>query len=505
MTISPRPTSGTVAGAGLNCGTVSTACEVTMPGPMPLGLQAAPDTGYTFAGWTGDCAGTNPAIYVQLAGPRTCGAIFVPVGTVYQLNVSPTPTGGTVSGGGLACGTGGATCQVTYANLITVTLIATPASGYTFTTWGGACTGTSTSTTIQVDGVKTCSATFTAAPIYQLTVSPTPTGGTVSGSGLSCGTGGGTCQVSFGAPTAVTLTATPATGYTFTNWGGACTGTTASTTIQVDGIKTCSATFTARPVDGPPYTLTITPPTGGNVQGAGLNCGTGGTACSVTMPAPMTLGITATASTGYTFAGWTGDCTGTTSDLWVALNGPRTCGATFTSSSTPTYRLTISPIPTGGTVTGNGLTCGADGTACQVTFGSATTATLTATPASGYSFTGWGGACSGTSRSASVLVDGPKTCSATFTSTSGPPYTLTITPPTGGKIQGAGLNCGAGGTACSVTMPAPMTLGIFATPSTGYTFTNWTGDCTGTTSGLWVALNGPRTCGAVFTPIGGGN
>ena len=87
--------------------------------------------------------------------------------------------------------------------------------------------------------------------------------------------------------------------------------------------------------------------------------------------------------------------------------------------------------------------------------------------------------------------------------TSGPPYTLTFTPPTGGNVQGAGINCGAGGTACSVTMPAAMTLGLQATASAGYTFTMWTGDCTGTTAGLWLALGGPRSCGVMFTPVGG--
>jgi uncharacterized repeat protein (TIGR02543 family) len=88
----------------------------------------------------------------------------------------------------------------------------------------------------------------------------------------------------------------------------------------------------ATPADGPPYTLTIMMPTGGKVEGAGINCGAGGTACSVTMPASMTLGISATPSAGYTFSGWTGDCAGTNPSLWVALDGARTCGATFTPS-----------------------------------------------------------------------------------------------------------------------------------------------------------------------------
>jgi uncharacterized repeat protein (TIGR02543 family) len=229
------------------------------------------------------------------------------------------------------------------------------------------------------------------------------------------------------------------------------------------------------------------------------------------MPASMTLGIGATASAGYTFSGWTGDCAGVNPTLWVALNGPRTCGATFTPAGGggAAYPLTISPAPTGGTVTGNGLTCGAGGAACAVTLSSGTVASLTAAPASGYVFTGWGGACSGTNAATTVLVDAARTCSATFTASgggpvNGPPYTLTVTSPTGGSIQGAGINCGAGGTACSVTMPAAMTLGISATPSAGYAFTAWTGDCTGTAPSQWVALNGPRTCGATFTATGGG-
>ena len=141
--------------------------------------------------------------------------------------------------------------------------------------------------------------------------------------------------------------------------------------------------------------------------------------------------------------------------------------------------------------------------------GSGTTATLTAAPASGYTFTSWGGACSGTSTTTAVQVDAAKSCSATFTATSGglptgPPYTLTITPPTGGTVTGAGMSCGAGGTACAVTMPAPMTIGIEATAIAGYTFTGWSGDCSGTASGLWVNLQGARTCTATFAPTGGG-
>ena len=507
MTISPKPTGGTITGAGLNCGTGGNQCAVTMPASMGLGMVATPDPGYTFAAWTGDCTSFSATITVQLAGPRTCSASFTPTGTTYQLNVSPAPTGGTVTGGGLNCGGGGVACQVTFGSATGVALTATPAAGYAFAGWGGSCTGTNTNTTVLVDGVRTCTAAFTATPTYQLNLSPVPTGGTVTGGGIACGTGGSACQATYGSSTSVTLIAAPDSGYTFTGWGGSCAGTSTSTTVLVNAVRTCAATFTTGPVNGPPYTMTISPkPTGGTVAGAGLNCGTAGNLCSVTMPASMGLGLQATPDSGYTFTGWTGYCTGTNPSLTVMLSGPRTCGATFTPVGGTTYQLTVSPAPTGGTVTGGGLTCGTSGTTCQVTFGSATPVTLTATPASTYTFTGWGGSCSGTSTTTTVQVDAVKTCSATFTTgpVNGPPYTMTVSPkPAGGTVTGAGLNCGVSGSQCSVTMPAAMSLGIQATPASGYTFAGWTGDCTGTNPSLTVMLSGPRTCGATFNPVGG--
>jgi uncharacterized repeat protein (TIGR02543 family) len=48
-----------------------------------------------------------------------------------------------------------------------------------------------------------------------------------------------------------------------------------------------------------------------------------------------------------------------------------------------------------------------------------------------------------------------------------------------------------------------MTIGIEAGAIAGYTFTGWSGDCTGTTAGVWVNLQGPRTCTATFTPTAG--
>ena len=62
--------------------------------------------------------------------------------------------------------------------------------------------------------------------------------------------------------------------------------------------------------------------------------------------------------------------------------------------------------------------------------------------------------------------------------------------------DGGGIRCGAGGTASSVTMPVALTVGIEATASSGYTFTGWSGDCSGTAASISVNLQGPRTCAA---------
>jgi phospholipase C len=79
---------------------------------------------------------------------------------------------------------------------------------------------------------------------YQLTVTaPAASTGTVTSSptGINCP---GTCAGSFSSGTNVTLTATPAANYTFSGWGGACSGT-ASCVVDMTAAESVNATFTA--------------------------------------------------------------------------------------------------------------------------------------------------------------------------------------------------------------------------------------------------------------------
>lgn len=81
-----------------------------------------------------------------------------------------------------------------------------------------------------------------------------------------------------------------------------------------------------------------------------------------------------------------------------------------------TFALTVTKAGTGsGTVTSlpAGINCGA---ACSASFDQGTSVTLTATPATGSTFAGWGGACTGTG-TCNVIMDSNKTATATFNTT----------------------------------------------------------------------------------------
>lgn len=84
--------------------------------------------------------------------------------------------------------------------------------------------------------VASYSLTVQARPL--LTVQ-SPTGGTVSGGGISCPS---TCSVTADPGKSITLTAEAGTGFEFVGWGGACSGTGACT-VTMDKSKTVNAGF----------------------------------------------------------------------------------------------------------------------------------------------------------------------------------------------------------------------------------------------------------------------
>jgi uncharacterized repeat protein (TIGR02543 family) len=144
-------------------------------------------------------------------------------------NISP-------SGGGSVTRSPNAT---TYASGTVVTLTATPAAGYNFTGWSGDVTGTSTSITVTMTANRTVTANFTnsTGTTYTLTTTANPSaGGTITRSPNA---------TTYAAGTVVTLTATPASGYTFSSWSGGASGTSATTTVTMNANTSVTANFTS--------------------------------------------------------------------------------------------------------------------------------------------------------------------------------------------------------------------------------------------------------------------
>lgn len=317
-------------------------------------------------------------------------------------------------------------------------------------------------------------------PALTVTLAGTGSGSvTSSPAGISCPT---TCSANFlKVGTAVTLTATPAAGSRFVGWGGACSGA-GSCVVTMNQAESVTATFTLI------FPLSVTITGSGTVTSnpAGINCPT---TCSTTFDSGTTVSLTATPSSGWTFAGWGGACTGTGTCV-VTMNAAVTITATFTQ----VFALSVS-VAGGGTVTSSpgGINC--PGT-CTANFNGGTMVTLTATPASGTSFTGWSGACSGTG-SCIVTMNSAQSVTATFGVVTFP---LTVTVTGSGTVTSspAGISCPP---TCTASFNSGTSVTLSAAAAAGFAFVGWSGGgCSGTGS-CTVVTSGAQSVNATFSPV----
>ena len=200
---------------------------------------------------------------------------------------------GTVNDGNIICGSDRIACLENYERGAVVTLSAISADPVAiFTGWSGACSG-----------IGTCQITMSSDQSVTATFSIR----------------------------AVTLTAEADPGSIFAGWSGACSG--ARTCQATSPEQSVTANFVKLPF------LQVNKRGAGTVTGVAtsitgqqINCGS---ICSATYAQVGEEILSATPDSGYTFAGWSGDCTGTgTCNLTMDMDGGKSVTATFNSTCT---------------------------------------------------------------------------------------------------------------------------------------------------------------------------
>jgi uncharacterized repeat protein (TIGR02543 family) len=411
---------------------------------LSVQLTATPASGWVFSGWSGGLSGTaNPATVI-IDESKTVTATFTQNTYSLTVNVSPS-AGGTVT----------RSSNGPYHLNDVVTLTEAPSSGYTFSYWSGDGTGTGATRTVTMNGNKAVTATFTQIT-YTLTISTSGSGSTSPSTG----------RRSYGSGSQVQVTATPASGWYFSHWhlDGVDAGSSNPTTVTMNSAHTLQAVFTQIT-----YTLTI------SVTGSGSTSPAVG---SHVYSQGSSIQVTASPVAGWSFDHWVldGSSTGSANPYTVTMNSGHTLSAVFTQS---TYTLTVS-------TSGQGSVSKVPS---QATYAYGSSVQLTATPSTGWSFSGWSGGASGTANPLTIVMNDNKAVTATFTQNQ---YTLTV-------------NTSGQGSVAKSPSQATYTYGasvqLTATPAAGWSFAGWSGDLSGSVNPATLTVNGNKAVTATFTQI----
>lgn len=198
--------------------------------------------------------------------------------------------------------------------------------------------------------------------------------------------------------------------YSLQGYGAAGAGSTKPTTAAGATTMSWSATTSSQVVHA---LAAFAPASGGGTTSYALTTAVSGSGSITRNPnassyaSGTSVTLTATPNSGNTFAGWSGDVTGTTNPATITMNANKSVTATFTASSS-TYTLSTS-------VSGSGsISLSPSGGS----YASGTVVTVTATPGSGSSFSGWSGDLSGSTNPTTITMNANKSVGATFTTTS---------------------------------------------------------------------------------------
>jgi len=189
------------------------------------------------------------------------------------------------------------------------------------------------------------------------------------------------------------------------------------------------------------------------------------------------VSLTAIPDNGYRFTGWTGDVPeGQENDnpLMITVDSDKSVTANFIKQ----WTLNLS-AGTGGTT---------DPAPGSYTHDEGIEVSLTAIPDSGYRFSGWSGDASGSSNSITITMDSDKSVTANFIKQ----WTLNLSAGTGGTTDPA---------PGSYTHDEGTEVSLTAIPDSGYKFSGWSGDASGSSNSITITMDSDKSVTANFSAI----
>ena len=307
-------------------------------------LSATPADNHHFVQWNDGITSNPRTVYL---GSDTAFQAQFAWGNLYQVTAySSNNSRGSVTGSG------------TFVQNTVDTLIATPVYGYHFTSWNDG--DTTNPRLLTVTSNVTLTATFQPNQYTLSVFSADSTQGSVSGAG------------SYTYNTNHPISASPSTGYHFTQWNDGVSTNPRSVKVQSDTSFTASFAINV-------YTLSVTTAnaTMGSATANASEYNHGDTAI-----------LTATANYGYHFSSWNdGD---TTNPRHYCMTQNNSLTASFAPNL---YYVATSCDATHGTVSGSGQ------------YSYLSDATITATPATGYHFSTWSDGDNTNPRTLQVVTD----------------------------------------------------------------------------------------------------
>ncbi len=450
-------------------GTYNSGTEIT--------VTAKPATGYVFVNWTegGEVVSADTAYTFTVTGNHDLTANFeiINIITVFISPQEAEDAGCAVSGGG------------TYKDGTTATLTATAVDGWIFTGWTGDTTTTENPLEVTIDSDKSITACFTCTNEISVSVSN-------EASDNGCSVKKETDPENeynriLTAITDNTKSSAVSGEWAFIRWeGDVPAGSEYDNPLVVSilgGDKNITAMFART------YALT----TGVEPQNAYEGgCSVSQSGSSSKQVSSMgngayyegeTATLTATPAEGWIFTGWTGGITSTENPVNVNIESDKEITSNFEQKS---YSLALSISPEDAENAGCSAIQSGNGTYIH-----GEKATLTATPAEGWIFTGWTGGITSTENPVSVNIESDKEITSNFEQKS---YSLALSiSPEDAENAGCTANQSGNGTYIHGEKAT-----LTATPAEGWIFTGWTGGITSTENPVSATIDSYKEIIAAF-------